>query len=494
MQKIEFTRIAKFKFNNEYYQMFKARRNKIAFLKINEKGQYEFPTVREFSSLVRFFMEDSFDTLAFFDDSKHRKYKFMPYIKEKINGCTRTVMITSMLVLATLTGCKYNDTPVVYAYDEYYNNSSYQITSEKNIEDNNDENITKESETTKSATQVADNFDSKYRDPHCFYETDDFELLESSKMITLYNNKYFKDIFKVDNYTVDDVKEVTNNNKNIPKEYLDFINEFTETMNNYYPNLDNRLYYHNISTLKFDIKVQDDVDFIMSGSVAFYDIPNNTMVLANDIDLNDPKSRLIFRHELGHLFNHLRINYDGYDIKYYFNDAGRGKYLKEAMDVIFTTDPYTGDYPDDLEKNMGYPITTNIVRILVDCMGYNIEDSVSHNVYEFERQLNEINPNGIEASVIEEIIEFQWKEYNSADFEVDREEYKDLYEYVAKLYIDSYITPDMSYSEINQNLHELEERLVMGVEDPSYVLLDVVSDTFEDYISKNHISKSTLTH
>ncbi len=490
MQKIEFTRIAKFKFNNEYYQMFKARRNKIAFLKINEKGQYEFPTVREFSSLVRFFMEDSFDTLAFFDDSKHRKYKFMPYIKEKINGATRTVMITSMLVLATLTGCNYNDTPVAYAYDEYYHNSSYQITSEKNIEAKDISNGNKE---TESNNKIANSTDSEYHDPYGFYETDDFELLESSKMITLYNNKYFKDIFKVDNYTVDDVKEVTNNNKNIPKEYLDFINEFTETMNNYYPNLDNRLYYHNISTLKFDIKVQDNVDFIMSGSVAFYDITNNTMVLANNIDLNDPKSRLIFRHELGHLFNHLRINYDGYDIKYYFNDAGRGKYLKEALDVIFTTAPYNDDYPDDLKENMGYPITTNIVRILVECMDYNLEDSVSHNVYEFERQLNEINPNGIEASVIEEIIEFQWKEYNRIDFEVDREEYKDLYEYVTKLYIDKYITPDMSYSEINDNLQGLEERLVVGVKDSSYVLLDVVSETFEDYIIKNNINKSTLT-
>ena len=37
-----------------------------------------------------------------------------------------------------------------------------------------------------------------------FYETEDFELLESSKMVTLYNNKYFDQLFGCENIPLTD--------------------------------------------------------------------------------------------------------------------------------------------------------------------------------------------------------------------------------------------------------------------------------------------------
>lgn len=236
------------------------------------------------------------------------------------------------------------------------------------------------------------------------------------------------------------------------------------------------------------------MDFVSGGALAYYDIQNNKMIISTDLDLrNDPKSRLIFRHELGHLFNHLKITKDGYSIDYTFNDAGRGTYLKEAMNVIFTTDPFMYDYGDPkISENMGYPIITNIVRVLTECSGYNICDSISSNVYTFQDQLNGYYSDEIDASIIEELIEIQWIEYSDDLIQVNDSDYEDLYEYVAKVYIKKNVTPSMTYEEIQELEKTLEERLLLGVSHDEYVYIYKVKEVFEEYLTLNNIVKTSV--
>lgn len=467
-----FRRIAQFRFNNNLYQMFSNKKNKVAFLRI-ENGLYHYPTIEEFKNLLYYFESDHYDTRAFYKDDRKKKYKFTPFLLNKKDNKIKKVMLTSLLVMSCLSGCGNTNGGSSY----YYEYQPLDIEVSDNSDVSNDYSI-------KEYTNG-------------FYETEDFELLESSKMVTLYNNKYFEELFGCNNVGIDTVIESINSNKTMPDDIAYFITQYVTVMADYYKDLDFRVFNYNIKTVEVEVRPVDDVDFVSEGSVAFYDIDNNKLIISKDIDLaNDAKSRLIFRHELGHVFNHLRMNKDGYSIEYGFNDAGRGKYLKEALTVIFTTDPFMYEYEPlaienpELTTNMGYPITTNIVRVLVECSDYNVEKSITNNVYYFQNHLNEYYQDEIDASVIEELLEIQWMEYSDDLIQVNDEDYEDLYEYVTKVFIKKYINPSMSYNEIKELQADLEVKLLLGVSHDEYVYIDTVEEVFDNYILENNIPKT----
>jgi len=459
-----FKRVAKFKFNNKTYQMFSSK-NKFAFLRV-ENGLYHYPTLDEFQNIV-FFLEQ--EHYAKYNDKRKEKYQFMPFLSFNVKNNIKKVMITSLLVMSCLTGCGHEQSAKSY----YYGYEPLDISVTNDID-----------ESTITDVSYANGF----------YETEDFELLESSKMITLYNNKYFDKLFGYSNVLENDVIKSIESNKSIPDDYIYYINEFVLTMASYYDSLDFRVFDYNIKSLEFEVRSPDNVDFIANGAVAFYDINNNKMIISADIDLaHNPRSRLIFRHELGHLFNHLKIEKDGYSIDYSFNDAGRGTYLKEALDVIFTTDPFMYDYKDpEITENMGYPIITNIVRVLVECSDYDIQESVSANVYNFQNHLNSYFGEELDANIIEELIELQWIEYSDDLIKVNDEDYEDLYEYVTKLYIKKNVNPTMSYDEIKEKETTLKDKLLLGVSHDEYVYINIVEEVFNNYLKENNITKTSI--
>lgn len=459
-----FKRIAKFKFNSKTYQMFASPKNKFAFLRI-ENGLYHYPTIDEFKNII-FFLEKSH--YAKYNDDRKENYRFIPFLSINTGNNIKKVMITSLLVMSCLSGCGQEQNAKSYYYG--YEPLDIDVSSDY---------------------YALDATDLQYENG--FYETEDFELLESSKMVSLYNNKYFDELFGYENLSANDVVASVESNKKIPDEYIYYIDEFVLTMGSYYQSLDFRVFDHNVKTLEFEVRSPDDVDFLSGGSVAYYDIENNKMIISTDIDLkNNPKSRLIFRHELGHLFNHLRLEKDGYKIDYSFNDAGRGTYLKEALNVIFTTDPFMYDYNDpEITDNMGYPIITNIVRVLVECSSYDIQESVSSNVYNFQNHLNSYYSDGLDASIIEELIEIQWIEYSDDLIQVDDADYEDLYEYVTKIYMQKNVNPTMSYGEIKEAEATLEEKLLLGVSHDEYVYTSVVERVFNNYLKEHNITKSS---
>lgn len=461
-----FKRVATFNFDNKTYQMFSTSRKKLAFLRI-ENNLYHYPTIEEFKKLINVLETEYKDSYAYYNDKRKKNYRFKPFLINVAGNKIKKVMITSLLVFSCLTGCGSTQ-----GYQSYYY-EPLDIDYSEDAEEYETQNTTYS---------------------NGFYETEDFEMLESSKIVSLYNNKYFDDLFGYTNVGINEVMESLESNKNIPDEYNYYINEFITVMNSYYTSLEFRVFDYNLKTLDFEIRKPDDVDFVSGGALAYYDIQNNKMIISTDLDLrNDPKSRLIFRHELGHLFNHLKITKDGYSIDYAFNDAGRGTYLKEAMNVIFTTDPFMYDYDDPkISENMGYPIITNIVRVLTECSGYNICDSISSNVYTFQDQLNEYYSDEIDASIIEELIEIQWIEYSDDLIQVNDSDYEDLYEYVTKVYIKKNVNPSMTYEEIQELEKTLEERLLLGVSHDEYVYIYKVKEVFKEYLTLNNIIKTSV--
>lgn len=476
MSKMEFTRIAKFKFDNNYYQMFKTSTNKLAFLRITDDGKYHYPTIKEFTNLIFFFTLKYDDNKLGFKNGTHKKYSFLPKIKSPINKKVVLIALTSNIILSILNGCGAND-----CYARTY---SYDV-----------ENYTSSNKTTGAIYETL-----KYEDNDSSYENEYDDIIDTEDLyanlitgtVELYNHKYFDRLFGVHSVSIEDVTKLINKNKKISKEYKDFMINFANTLDSYYATLDFRIFNENLKTIKFDFRSESDACFF-DGSLAKYDPETNTMILMENIDLaNDPKARLIFRHELWHMFNNLKITKDGYNIEYHFYVAGRGLYLSEALDVIYSTAPFLDDYPDELKENMGYPITSNIVRVLLESMNYEVNDSIDYNVYKFQEMLGKTMSNDIDPEVIEELIEIQWMEYETNQIEVSEDDYRDLYEYVGRLYINSNLSVDMSYEDIMKSKEMLVDRLLLGVKDPSYVYIDVIENEFNIYIQENNIQKNLI--
>lgn len=468
--KMIFTRIAKFKFNEKTFQMYKNEKGKIAFLEYAEDGKYHYPTYADFCKLVSFFLLKKQDNISNFENKSHKKYRFNPKLRTKIY----TIMITSSILLSGLTGCANVEA-------EYY--MDY-VPNEYNFDLDGDVEHTEYSE--QDIDLVNDNQD--------FYSTDDYEIIKSAKYVQLYNNKYFGELFDVENYTVAEVHNAIEDNNNINESLKIHIHDFVDEMSDFYPNLDFRIFYHNIKSMRIELWGSDDIA-METGGLAFYDQEQNLLVVSNEADLStSARAILIFRHELAHAFNNAKLVCDGYEIKYTFNDGNRGMYVKEGLDVLFSSYPFLDEYGEEELDNLGYSITTNIIRVITDCLpNYKIEESVTNNIYHFQNQMNEYMPDDIEASIIVELLELQWQEYSTDMIEVDEEEYRDLYGYVARMYIKTYINKTMTYEEIMNLERKLEEILVSGVKDESYVYTDVIEEEFLKFIEINNINSDVFT-
>lgn len=463
-KRIFFHRVAKFKFNDKIYQVFRSNNGKVAFLEYKE-NKYYYPTYRDFMVLVSFFTNYDIN-LSLFQNKNHKLVNFKPKLVTK----SGLVMITSALLLQSLTGCSKNE---IVEYDAYIPNySSTNFESNYGELPNYSDNV-----------ELVENAD-------C-YETQDFDIMKSSRYIQLYNNKYFTELFGKDSYTKEELHNVVQGNKKIPAELQYYFIDFIDNMYDYYPNLDFRVFCENMRNLRIEYRDQETIE-LTTNSVAYYHNDDNYIVISKNIDFeNNIKDLLVLRHEIGHMFNTLKVQKDGWDIKYNFNDVRYGKFTKEGMDVLFTTLPFLDEYQE--LDNFGYPITTNTLQAIIESLPtYNIEDSISNNVYYLEKMLNEYMKDDIAADVIIELIELQWYEYSSDMIEVDEQDYIDLYSYIARLYIKTNVSENMTFNEIMQKEKKLEELLVRGVKDETMVYTNTIEEEFIKYLELHNIKRAAM--
>ena len=112
---------------------------------------------------------------------------------------------------------------------------------------------------------------------------------------------------------------------------------------------------------------------------------------------------------------------------------------------------------------------------MLECMdNYDLTDYVNHSVSYFADKLDEYNNDDNYATVILELMQVQYNEYhgvnhNEVDGEteetyivVDKEQYYPIYDYLAKMYYDKYITDDMTYDEMQKVADSLVEKVSLN--------------------------------
>lgn len=508
MNKIEFYKILSFKFNNKWYQLFKTKHRKVAILRINDDGKYSYPSIEEFISIINIF-ETNNKSNAYnisFGDEKNKVYKFTPKVTVKHNGKLKQVMLTSSIVLSIIAagigGYQIYDSftydnPYVYDYRDYSTDISTLTNNVADIVDEDGYTVESEENRVISDEERFPNSEGLFEEHvgEGFIDTRDYSLINSgkSKYLQLFNNKYFSNFFGVDNYSLDEVINAMESNKNISSKFKEYMKNYITIMYNYYPNLDWRVFTTNIKTLKIELLPSNSYDLTSINSEAFYDYQQNLMSLQENFDFKDESGRLVINHELGHLFNTLYLKTKKYEIHYYFKDNGEGVYVLEALDVIFTTAPFENTYSDKRKENLGYPLITNEMRVIIDSLNqiegaeYSIEKFVSGNVYDLEDSLKAAMPNDIHPQIILSTIDYQWYDYSYDSIQIGDKDYSDLFKYITRLYIKANLTNESNYSEIEEHKEKLIERLKVGIKDNRYVFENDIEEEFNNFINLNKI-------
>lgn len=470
--KFIFKKVARFKFLNKKYQMFETSNGKMAFLEVYENNRYRYPEYNDYVRLIILF-SSNLEHRAFYNNDNQKKYSFIPkFVKDK-----KTFLLTSLIISSLLTGCSIND-------KEYVKQYSFDLGVEESyISDNS---VTDEIKYTNANEDEIETED--------VYTTEDYFIMKSAQYISLYNNRYYSEIFEEEEVSIDDLYKIVDSSRKIPKHLKDFVKDFIGRMSEYYPDLDFRVFKHNLKKLTIQEKSQDEIEMSSLG-LAYYDHEENLLVISETADVyNNPRAKIIFAHELGHLFNNAELEKDGFHIKIQFNDAGKGKYIKEAIDVIFTSNPYLNDQGVAELESLGYSIITNNIRVILDSLpDYNLSDSVSNNIYYLENKMDKFMSDELNASRIIELLDLQWIEYSSGEIEVDSSDYDDLYEYLSKMYIKAHVTQDMAYDDIILEKEKLEYMLTLDVIDDEYVNIDKVEEVFENYMLANNKVKTNYS-
>ncbi len=318
---------------------------------------------------------------------------------------------------------------------------------------------------------------------------------EGDTYIKVNSNVMFDQIFGRGNYTLEELYSVIDKNKSIPKEYKDFFKKYFKELTDYYPDLELRVFAYNLKDVEMQFISEYDIHQNGGENVyAMYDYENNVIMLRDTLDYQNEYWDLIsLRHEIAHMRNYFQIEKGEYKYTYRFyvfcgEEGSVGATVDEVLTVMFSTDPYYEEYINAGIENMGYPLATNELRVIVDAIDYSPADSVSHNMYLLEDRMNDVMGDKLDSHIIMKTFDRQQRENINQEIQQNDPEYEALFDYIACIYMTKYVNESMSYAEIMDRCEVLKDKLLTGVHNPEYVYTDVVDSAFSKYCEEHGIT------
>lgn len=313
---MKYQKLFPIEYDNKKYMLFLNEKNKLSFLELNSKGEYEYPSLEDYISLYRIF---NLKNKYICNEVQHVTFK------EKVKVVKSGIL--SLLTIVVIT----NSIPTAAAQE-------LKVTT-------NDTTVTLTEEELKEITNVLSQFAQEYHSKHkIISNVDDIELYLGK--VDLNHNTIINAI---------------NSNESIP-DYIKLIaQEEATTLLNKYPTINLRVFYENIKRL--NVKTYTDEEYIntfpnMPGSAAHYDVKKNT------IHIRDNASIEIIRHELAHTFHNIWLENDGIIIyrieKHHALDEGMTDRFIELFGRV---------------TNKGsYKISKNIIEFLMEYAEFTFEE------------------------------------------------------------------------------------------------------------------------
>ena len=456
----EYTIIGNFYHKNKNYELLLDEEQRYFFLHINNNNEYEYVTLKEYIELVDKFA-DKEDTKMFlgFKKKEKKKIKLIPRI---LIGAAAVLLSTSLLLNIN------NSKPSTITTD-YTASSTYTQT----IEERTDQEI------DKWLTEITAEMDG--------FQVD--TVRQSGNRTLIYDFSELDNIFNntKEDVTYDTIRETIKSNPNISEKYKLILYSFADNLEKQYPTMDLRVWNHNLETLKI-LEVSEmemQAKAISADAYACYRIQENTIYTVKGYDyVPGTWEYQVIIHEIGHTVKTTSSVVNGQEIKTYFKkDSGNATITEEAMNTLFTVRSY-----DNQEMDLAYQLQSNMVELMVSSMNnYTYQDYIEHNVTYFQQKLNEHNGNE-EAVRMIGLIDLQYDDYHDYSIQVDQTQFFDLYDYVAKMYYDARITPNMSYDEAVAVKDAFIYKLTYDVPAEYNIDINHINEYFGTYCQEHGIS------
>lgn len=459
----EYTKLNTFYFKGSLYQSLIDQNDKYYFLKINNNN-YEYVTLKEYIQLLDIFTDN--EDIRYINkenipnNPKNKKIKLIPKI---LIGATSIIVSLSLLT-------SINNYKPINSNKDYTNSASY-VTQQAIVE------VTEVDETEKAIQKYFDEIakDTEKFQIESYHNSITFiNIYDSNGLDTHFNNTK-KDV------TYDMIRTVISNNTNIPTHMKQVFYDMADNLEKKYPDLDLRIWYQNLKTLKIvecETKFDLSIAAISINAEACYKRNENTIYTLKGYEyVPFTWEYQILTHEIGHTMRLANINEDNKTIKTNFtNSSGNIVIVEETLNSLFTLRLY-----DENEMDIAYQLQSNMMELMVSSMNnYSYQDYIEHNITYFEDKLNEHNQNDKAIEMLH-LMNLQYKDFHDKKIDVQQEQYYPLYDYIAKMYYDANIHKGMSQEEMEEVRDNFIYKLTYDVPEEYNIDIEHINEYFLSY-------------
>ena len=244
--------------------------------------------------------------------------------------------------------------------------------------------------------------------------------------------------------------------------------------------MDLRIWHINLQTLKIVELSEMDMQLkAMSGTAsAVYRQDENIIYTVKEYKyIPGTWEYQVIMHEMGHPIRSLNTFHGETQVKARFqSDSGHGTVIGEALNSLLSLRSY-----DPYEKDIAYQLQSNMIELMVTEMNnYTYQDYVEHNLTYFEQKLNEYNGDEDAVEVIG-LIELQYQDYHDNEFEIKESTFHKVYDYIAKMFYNNHLNPDMTEEERLKVRDEFINQLTYDVPEAYHINIDHMKEYFESY-------------
>lgn len=459
----EYTIIGNFNYKNNKYELLLDEEQRYYFLKINEKDNYEYITLKEFVELGNLFSHQEYGMNIEKKVEKKNKLKLVPKI-----------LIGSLVVPLTLSlGMSLNHMKNIEKYD--YSHPNTYTTTTTTVADNYESDDATEQMINKVLKDIEKNKDN--------FEVE--EYVEGVNLQVILDSSAIEQAFgtKKEDVTYDTIIQDINSNSNIPQKYKDLYITLANNLKKQYPDMDLRIWHENLKTMQ--IKEVDEMDMkikaVSASAYATYRKDENVIYTVKDYNYEPGTWEYqVIMHEMCHPIRSGIFKVGKNEVNVHFESrSGEGTIISEAMNSLLAVRSY-----DQNERDIAYQLQSNMVELMVDSMdNYTYQDYVEHSLTYFENELNKQNGNDKAVEIVG-LINLQYKDYHDNKVLVDEEMFHEVYDYIADMYYSKNINSSMSYEEASKVKDTFIDRLTFDVPEEYNISVNHINEHFNDYCNQ----------
>jgi len=300
---------------------------------------------------------------------------------------------------------------------------------------------------------------------------------------TIYDQEYLGDVLSTDYASVDQCIEKLNASDKIDENFKGYFTTFLKAIDEKYPGTNMAILYDNLDTLGVEVLSAWDYPLkaISTNSLGVYRTDENMIYIPEGTDYTQKTfGYQVLVHEFCHAMRIRTSKKDGMDYYARFTSSTEMSLLGECMNSVYSCSllPY-------YEWDIAYQMPSNYLRIMIECMdNYDLSEYMSRGDTYFLSKLDEYNGDVNYAYTMWKLINLQRADSVGEGLQIEREESRYIYDYLAKMYFGKYITVETTDEEALQVLEDLKYKTFYDAPEYFEGYDEMYDEYFETYMNE----------